>query len=456
MSVFVVPLTPLTAEVVLPSDFRALDVTKVLVDVVTVTDTNNVSFALDAVAVDSVAIVENSVKIFNGTVDFDPTDPDTDPDPINIADNDAKAVGKTLTDAAAATDADAKTVGQVSTDAVTTSEAINTKDVGKALTDSAAATEVITEFNTAKVVADSASITDAAAKELTRPDVADSIAATDDSFRAPVLGKTDSVAAADTLDAFDIGKNPSDTVAATDAVDTFAVDKVLTDSVIMTEFVAKTPGYEFDYDVTDADADPDPVTMADAQAFSLDTSRTDTASVTDADAKTITKPNLTDSVSGSDAVVVNTDKVLTDTASASDAAALTPGKVLSDSISTPTDAINTFAVGKYLTDSFTPADAINTFAVTKVLTDTATTSDVLVTNFVPGNTVPFVDFTVIADDKFTYSAVPGVLNAHLIHEPLVNGEFVLTTDPNAGIVYTIRTESEYTFAGYQVNGNQLN
>ncbi len=101
MSVFVVPLTPLTAEVVLPSDFRALDVTKVLVDVVTVTDTNNVSFALDAVAVDSVAIVENSVKIFNGTVDFDPTDPDTDPDPINIADNDAKAVGKTLTDAAA-------------------------------------------------------------------------------------------------------------------------------------------------------------------------------------------------------------------------------------------------------------------------------------------------------------------------------------------------------------------
>jgi len=45
----------------------------------------------------------------------------------------------------------------------------------------------------------------------------------------------------------------------------------------------------------------------------------------------------------------------------------------------------------------------------------------------------------------------------LIHEPLVNGEFVLTTDPNAGIVYTIRTESvEYTYNGYGLNENQLN
>lgn len=286
MSVFVVPLTPLTAEVVIPSDFRALDVTKVLVDVVTVTDTNNVSFAFNTVAVDSVAIVENSVKIFNRT------------------------------DAAAATDADAKTVGQVSTDAVSTSEAINTKDVGKTLIDSAAATE--------------------------------------------------------------------------------------------------------------------------------------------ANAKSVTKPDLTDSVSGSDAIVASTDKVLTDTASASDAAVLTPGKVLSDSISAPTDAINTFAVGKYVTDSFTPADAINTLAVTKVLTDTATTSDVLVTNFIPANTVPFVDFAFASDEKFTYSSTLGMLNAHLIHEPLVNGEFVLTTNLNAGIVYTIRTESEFTFAGYQVNGNQLN
>jgi hypothetical protein len=380
MSVFVVPLTPLTSETVLPSDFRALDVTKVLVDVVTVTDTNNVSFDIGAAVVDSVAIVENSVKIFNGTVDFDPTDPDTDPDPINIADADAKTVGRPLTDAVTTADTNVKTTGKVSTDTVTASEAINTKDVGKTLTDSAAATEVITEFNTAKVVADSASITDAAAKELTRPDVADSIAATDDSFRAPALGKTDSVAAADTLNTFDIGTNPNETVSATDN-NAKSIDKPLTDSVSITDVVVKTPAYVFDYDTLDADADPDPVTVADTQAFSVATSRS---------------------------------------------------------------------------DSFTPADAINTLAVTKVLTDTATTSDVLVTNFIPGNTVPFVDFAFASDEKFTYSSVLGMLNAHLIHEPLVNGEFVLTTNPNAGIVYTIRTESEYTFAGYQVNGNQLN
>jgi hypothetical protein len=74
-----------------------------------------------------------------------------------------------------------------------------------------------------------------------------------------------------------------------------------------------------------------------------------------------------------------------------------------------------------------------------------------------GQSTPLYDWAFASDDKFTYFQVPGTINSHLIHQPLINGEFVLTTDPNAGIVYTIRTESySYMFAGYGLNENQLN
>ncbi len=136
VSAFVVPMEYLEEQTVTMSDFRTFDINKVLIDVVTMTDTNNVSFSVSTSLTDSVAIVENSIKIFNGTIDFDLTDPDTDPDPINIADADVKGIGKTLTEALTASDVDVKTVGQVSTDAVTASETINTKDVGVRISES--------------------------------------------------------------------------------------------------------------------------------------------------------------------------------------------------------------------------------------------------------------------------------------------------------------------------------
>jgi len=97
------------------------------------------------------------------------------------------------------------------------------------------------------------------------------------------------------------------------------------------------------------------------------------------------------------------------------------------------------------------------FSIAAVLSDTATMADAVAFSFVPGVTTPLYDFAFMSDDKFTYYPVLGTINDHLIHEPLVNGEFVLTVDPNAGIVYTIRTESvEYTYNGYGLNENQLN
>jgi hypothetical protein len=141
-----------------------------------------------------------------------------------------------------------------------------------------------------------------------------------------------------------------------------------------------------------------------------------------------------------------------------DATALNFGDVQTDSV-TASDVVTTKALNKTLTgaDTTTMADVITTFALNKTLTDTATMADVINLILTLGQSTPLYDWAFTSDDKFTYFRVPGTINSHLIHQPLINGEFVLTTDPNAGIVYTIRTESySYMFAGYGLNENQLN
>ena len=455
VSAFVVATSALENQTVIMSDFRAFNIDQVSIDIATATD--DVAISFDTSFSDSVTMDDTVNRMFYGNIDFDPTDPDADPDPINIADADAKDVGKTLTDTAEATDADAKTTGKVLSDSTSgVVDAINSKDVGKSLTDTAAAADAVNAFDTSKVVADSASITDAAAKELTRPDVADSIAATDTSYREPGLGKTDSITSTDVLNAFDIGKNLSDLITASDAVNSFDVTTVLADSVEMTDFIAKTPGYNFDYDIVDADADPDPVTMSEVMA--KDFTRpdiTDSASATDAIANNPELPK-TETVTATDSDAKSFDTARTESVSATDVATTNTTKVLTDATTGATDAL-VVEVGKVATDSVTGSDAINTFDVSKVLTDTASVTDSLITTLILGQSTPLYDFAFASDDKFTYFAVPGTINSHLIHQPVVNGEFVLTTDPNAGIVYTIRTESySYMFAGYGLNENQLN
>ena len=382
ISAFVVPMEYLEEQTVIMSDFRTFDINKVLIDVVTMTDTNNVSFAVSTSLTDSVAIVENSVKIFSGTVDFDPSDPDVDPDPINIADADVKGIGKTLTDSATASDTvNIKAVGKIATDTVTAADTVNTKHVGKALTDTATASDASPVFNASKVVADSTSVTDAAALDVAKGNIAETVTASDSASLQPDLAKTDSVTAADTLNSFNIGTNPNNSVTASDTVNSFAIQTVLTDSVTMTDVVYKDFSEMVDYDRNDADVDPDPVTIADTSVFAQNKTTTDT-------------------VTASDSVVRS---------------------------------------------------------YTKVLTDSATMADSISLNLILGVTTPLYDFTFASDEKFTYEWTLGTINSHLVHQPLVNGEFVLTTNPNAGIVYTIRTESvEYTYNGYGLNENQLN
>jgi hypothetical protein len=492
VSAFVVATSALENQTVIMSDFRAFNIDQVSIDIATATD--DVAISFDTSFSDSVTMDDTVNRMFYGNIDFDPTDPDADPDPINIADADAKDVGKTLTDTAEATDADAKTTGKVLSDSTSgVVDAINSKDVGKSLTDTAAAADAVNAFDTSKVVADSASITDAAAKELTRPDVADSIAATDTSYREPGLGKTDSITSTDVLNAFDIGKNPSDSITASDAVNKFDVTTVLADSVEITDFIAKTPGYNFDYDIVDADADPDPVTATDVMAKDFTRPNiTDTASVTDALAN---NPGLvkTETVTATDSDAKSFDTARTDSVSATDAAAITFSDVQTDTVSA-TDAISSFAIQDVQADAVTGTDAVNIFAFTKVLTDTASITDALVTELILGQTTAFYpdyvsmgdgngfvqhrfyarrpDYTAVlgeadsllnssyiwnqSTESFAYENYTGLIGGPglLMVAPLIGGEFITYADTSgSGIVvnFYYTDAPDRSVGGYKLN-----
>jgi hypothetical protein len=49
-------------------------------------------FDADKILADSVTVVETRVKVFTGLIDFDPSDPDVDPDPVNVAEDDVKDI----------------------------------------------------------------------------------------------------------------------------------------------------------------------------------------------------------------------------------------------------------------------------------------------------------------------------------------------------------------------------
>ena len=457
ISAFVVPMEYLEEQTVIMSDFRTLSFGKGIVDPTdSVTLSEQIAFAPDIVLTDSVTMYDVVYKDFSEMVDYDRNDADVDPDPVTASDTSTRSVGKTLTDSATASDTvNTKAVGKVATDTVTAADTVNTKHVDKALTDTATASDASPVFNSSKVVADSASVADAAALNVDKGNIAETVTASDSAALQPAIAKTDSVIAADTLNSLAIGKNPNDSVTASDTVNSFAIQTVLTDSVTMTDVVYKDFSEMVDYDRNDADVDPDPVTVADTTAITFTTSRSET--VTASDSAALNPQSVqTDSVTGSDSVALSPGKVLTDAATASDSAVLAPGKVTTDSV-TASDTAPVFAQNKTTTDTVTASDAAPVVSIAKVVADSATIADSISLLLIPGITTPWYDVAFASDEKFTYQWTLGTINSHLVHQPLVNGEFVLTTNPNAGIVYTIRTESvEYTYNGYGLNENQLN
>ena len=185
----------------------------------------------------------------------------------------------------------------------------------------------------------------------------------------------------------------------------------------------------------------DVATVTDDVAISFNTSFSDTVAATDAVNTINTAKVVADSVTPAEALTKElTRPDVADSVTTADTSFRSPGLGKTDSV-TSADTLNSFDIGTNHNDAVTASDAVNKFDVTTVFTDSATMSD----------------DSGEGARKFYYAPIGGMVNEHRIHQPLVNGEFVLTTDQNAGIVYTIRTESySYMFAGYGLNENQLN
>ena len=350
-------------------------------------------------------------------------------------------------------------------------------------TDSVEPTEQIT-LEPGLVLSDSVTMYDVVYKDVTEvvdydrndADVdPDPVTASDTSTRSVGKTLTDSATASDTVNTKAVGKVATDTVTASDTVNTKDVGKALTDTA------------------TASDASP---------VFDASKVVADSASVTDAAALNVDKGNIAEIVTASDSTSLQPDIVKTDSVTAADTLnSFDIGKNPSDSVAA-SDTVNSFAVQTVLTDSVTMTDVVykdfsemvdydrndadadpdpvtvadtSVFAQNKTTTDTVTASDSVVVDYaqvltdsatavdsvsillIPGVTTPLYDIAFASDEKFTYQWTLGTINSHLVHQPLVNGEFVLTTNPNAGIVYTMRTESvEYTYNGYGLNANQLN
>jgi len=326
----------------------SFDVTTEFDDAVTISESTAKDFTHGGFT-DSVTAVESSLKVFNSSVDFDPSDADVDPDPINPSDQiDTFDVNKAIADALSATESDEKTLTRPDvSDSVAASESAS-KDVTKpAVSDAVTAVEGI-KNNPQIVKTDSATVTEAITKFDPRLNKTDSVATSEaiDEFDA---GKTltDSASMAEAIDDFDVGKTLTDTTnTPTDAIDEFDVGKVLTDTISVTEVLAKNFTEVVDYDRTDADADADPVTATDSPALST------------------TKPGITATVSMSESAAKNATKPgITATVSMSEASALDIQLAKTENLTRPTDVIGPFVVDAVYTDAITITESINTSLV---------------------------------------------------------------------------------------------
>jgi hypothetical protein len=236
---------------------------------------------------------------------------------------------------------------------------------------------------------------------------------------------------------FDASKVVADSASATDAA-ALSVDKGgIADTVTATDSSSLQPDL----------AKTDSVTAADTlNSFNIGTNPSDSVTASDTVNSFAIQTVLTDSVTMTDVVYKDFSEMVDYDRNDADA---DPDPV------TVAD-VSIFSISPAYTDSVTAADSlVKTYS--QVLTDSATAADSISLNLILGVTTPLYDFAFASDEPFTYQWTLGTINSHQIHQPLVNGEFVLTTNPNAGIVYTIRTESvEYTYNGYGLNENQLN
>ena len=229
-------------------------------------------FDVELVKTDSVTVQETRVKVFTDFIDFDPSDADVDATPITVSEAAAFDLSKNFSGADDVTPSES-IVNQPDlskSDDVTTSEAINQLRPHKNVTDTATTSEAIDRFDVTTVLDDTVTATESLTKDFTLADPNDSVTVAQSNIKA------------------------------------------FTSNV--------------DFDLSDADVDPDPVTATDQiNIFAATKGLTDTVSVTEATAKTVTNNSLADTASPTEAAVFNVTKpAIADTLSAVEGIKLEP------------------------------------------------------------------------------------------------------------------------------------
>lgn len=363
-------------------------------------------FDAQPVFAETVTVTDAQIVIsFDDIVDFDPSTPAVDFEPVSITEADAKEV--TVADLAdnddvSITEAISNQPNIPKTDAVTATDAAPVLHPQPAYDDTVTASEAVDDFEVDKVLADTVSVTEALENEVTLP-AADSVTAAQSNL------------------------------------------KTFTSNV--------------DFDLSDADVDPDPVTATDAiNDFDFDKGATDTATATETDAKEVTVGELADNDTTSvvEAIALEPDSVLADTLTAVEGIKLEPSIPATDAV-TATEAI-VHDIRPPFTDSVAPIESINTVL-------TLGDSEFMYPDYVniqDGQT-DFIfrpySYTISSTEYFVPNT--GVIGAaETINSVMLADQFVTTPETSGGLVvnfhYTDVNEDDRALGGYYFNQTPIN
>jgi len=226
-------------------------------------------------------------------------------------------------------------------------------------------------------------ITEVAAKNPEKPGITASVSTSEaiNQFR-PVKNVTDTATTSENIDRFDVTTEFDDTVTVTETSAKTITPAGKTDSVEMLGSNIKTFNSSVDFDPSDDDVDPDPITASDTiNLFDVDKGLTDSASMAESDAKNLTRPDVADTATASDAPALNPEIPKSDSVTAVEGIKNNPELAKSDT-ATASETINKFDVRPSFTDSInTPTESIDEFDVGKTLTDSVTVTEVNVKTF---------------------------------------------------------------------------
>jgi|9_EtaG_2_1085328.scaffolds.fasta_scaffold01741_5 hypothetical protein len=301
----IIQTTPLTNAPVTIIDAPVLNIGKNPSDSLTASESID-KFDIEIAKSDSVTAVESRVKVFTDFIDFDPSDDDVDATPVTISEAAAFDLSKNFSGADDVTPSESivKAPNKSPSDSIAASDQLNSFHFGKTFSDTATSSEEINRIDVTTVLTDDVTITESTAKEITPAGKTDSVSAVQSNVKA-FTSNID-------FDLSDADVDP-DPVTASEQINTFGVTKSLTDTASIVEATAKT--------VTN-------------------NSLADTASPTESTAFDVTVPGFTDSLTAVEGIKLEPDISVSNTVSATESAVFNSQLVFSHTASV-TESINT-------------------------------------------------------------------------------------------------------------------